>query len=51
VATTGKPYPIEITKSGAGGGTVAFNKWNQPVKLEAPKNVVNLSELQSGGHG
>jgi hypothetical protein len=51
VATTGKPYPIEITKSGAGGGTVSFDKWNQQVKLEAPKNVVNLSELQTGAHG
>jgi hypothetical protein len=51
VATTGKPYPIEITKSGSGGGRITFSKWNQPVALSAPKNSVDLSELQASAHG
>jgi hypothetical protein len=50
VATTGKPYPIEIAKSGSGGGRIVFSKWNEPVKLEAPKNAVDLSEL-AGARG
>jgi hypothetical protein len=51
VATTGQPYPIQISKSGAGGGSVVFNNWNQPVTLTAPKNAISLSELQHAGGG
>jgi hypothetical protein len=48
VATTGKPYPIQIAKAGAGGGKIVFDRWNEPVVLTAPSNVVDLSQLQSG---
>lgn len=48
VASTGKPYPLEITKSGSGGGKVSFTHWNAPVTLTAPANAVDLSQLQSG---
>ncbi|HXQ47550.1 MAG TPA: hypothetical protein VN806_13090 [Caulobacteraceae bacterium] len=51
VATTGQPYPIEIAKSGDGGGKIVFGKWNQPVTLAAPKNSVDISELQARAHG
>jgi hypothetical protein len=51
VATTGQPYPIQIAKAGGGGGKIVLSKWNQPVKLAAPKNAVDLSELQAGAHG
>lgn len=46
VATTGKPYPIEITKSGALGGTLKFDQWDQPVSLSAPANAVDISKLK-----
>jgi hypothetical protein len=48
VATSGTPYPLQIAKSGSGGGKIAFNRWNAPVKLKAPRNAVDLSQLQSG---
>lgn len=48
VATTGTPYPIEIVKSGAGGGKIVFDKWNKPVTLAPPANSVNVNQLQSG---
>jgi hypothetical protein len=47
VATTGKPYPIEITKSGKNGGKILFDRWNAPVTLAAPKNSIDLAQLNS----
>jgi hypothetical protein len=49
VATTGKPYPIEISKAGATGGRISFDDWNAPVTLEAPKDAIDLSQLESHG--
>jgi len=49
VATTGKPYPIEISKSGKTGGKISFGSWNAPVTLAAPKNAIDLSQLESHG--
>jgi hypothetical protein len=48
VAATGAAYPIEIVKSGASGGTISFDRWNQPVTLSAPAGAVDLNRLQSG---
>jgi hypothetical protein len=45
VATTGPAYPLEITKSGAGGGTITFSEWNRPVTLTAPTNAVDIEQL------
>ena len=51
VATTGKPYPIEISKGGAESGKISFGGWNQLVAIAAPANSVDLSELQkAAGH-
>jgi hypothetical protein len=50
VATTGKPYPLQISKSGAGGGKITFDEWDQPVTITAPANAVDISELQHAGH-
>jgi hypothetical protein len=47
VATTGKPYPIQITKSGTSGGKILFDRWNAPVTLVAPKHSIDLSQLQA----
>jgi hypothetical protein len=49
VATTGKPYPLQITKAGAEKGQVSFNRWNQPVTLTAPSGAIDISKLQNGG--
>jgi hypothetical protein len=49
VATTGKPYPIEISKAGKTGGTISFSDWNAPVTLTAPKDAIDLSQLESRG--
>jgi hypothetical protein len=46
VAATGQPYPVEITKSGAAGGTITFDEWNKPVTLTAPPNAVDIEQLQ-----
>ena len=49
IATTGKPYPIEITKGGSGGGQIVFDSWNGPVTLAAPANAIDVAQLQSAG--
>ena len=48
VATTGKPYPIEVTKAGASGGKITFDRWNESVSLAAPSNAIDLAQLQAG---
>ena len=48
VATTGPSYPLEITKSGTGGGTITFSEWDQPVTLTPPANAVDIEQLQKG---
>jgi hypothetical protein len=45
VATSGPAYPVEIKKSGAGGGQITFDRFNQPVSLTPPANAVPLSQL------
>jgi hypothetical protein len=47
VAETGQPYPIEIAKSGVGGGTIRFDRWNESVSLAAPANAIDIAQLQS----
>jgi hypothetical protein len=46
VATTGRPYPVEIAKAGAGGGRVRFDRWNEPLTLRAPANAIDITQLQ-----
>lgn len=52
VATTGKPYPLQLSKGGSESGTISFGDWNAPVTVEAPAHSVDLAELKglSGGH-
>lgn len=49
VAATGKPYPLQISKSGSESGKVVFRRWDQPVTLEAPKNAIDIGALQKAG--
>ncbi|HEY3946654.1 MAG TPA: hypothetical protein VGL78_15605 [Solirubrobacteraceae bacterium] len=46
VATTGKPYPIEISKTGPQGGHVIFDRYNEAVTLSAPANSIDVSKLR-----
>ena len=48
VATTGRPYPLEITKSGRESGNVVLDRWDQPVHLSAPAGAIEISKLQGG---
>ena len=51
VATTGKPYPIQLSKGGSESGKITFDRWNQPVAIAAPAGAVDLAELKAaGGH-
>ncbi len=49
VATTGTPYPVEITKAGKESGKVVLDRWDQPVTLSAPAGAIDISKLQKGG--
>lgn len=49
IATTGKAYPIEISKGGSGGGKISFDRWNSTVTLAAPANAIDVAQLQSAG--
>lgn len=50
VATTGKPYPIEIKGSGAkSSGTVKFGEWNEEFTLEAPSKSIDITKLKEAG--
>jgi hypothetical protein len=40
IATTGKPYPIELLKRGRETGQTTFSHWNAPVSLTAPPNAI-----------
>jgi hypothetical protein len=47
IATTGQPYPIEVTKDGANGGKVVLDRWNESVSLAAPANAIDIAQLRS----
>ena len=50
IATTGKPYPIQLVKHGKESGQITFTGWNQAVSLAAPANAVELAKLEHRGH-
>ena len=45
VATTGKPYPVEIAKTGGSGDHLVFDRYNESVSLTAPANAIDVSQL------
>jgi len=49
IAATGQPYPIQIAKSGSGGGKITFDRWNSSVTLVAPANAIDVAQLQHAG--
>ncbi len=46
VATTGKPYPVQVSNQGSQGGRITFDRYNQPVSLTAPANAVDVTKLR-----
>ena len=48
VATSGQPYPIEITKAGTDGGKIVFDDWDQAVTLTAPEDAIDITQLGAG---
>jgi hypothetical protein len=42
IATTGKPYPIQLIKRGKEKGQTTFSDWNRPVSLSAPANAIAI---------
>lgn len=49
VATTGKPYPLELTAASGSAGTITFTGWDQPSALVAPKGAIDYSKLIASG--
>jgi hypothetical protein len=47
VATTGQPYPVQVSKSGSDGGHVTFDRYNESVSLSPPPNSIDISKLSS----
>lgn len=46
VATTGKPYPVQIAKAGASAQHVDFDHYNAAVGLSPPPKSIDISQLQ-----
>jgi len=46
VATTGKPYPIEILESGAQTGRLTLNHFNEAIALTAPPDAIGVSSVK-----
>jgi hypothetical protein len=50
VPTTGRPYPIELTKHGRETGQSTFSEWDKPITLNPPANAIQLSQLEHKSH-
>jgi hypothetical protein len=48
IATSGRPYPIQISAGGANGSKISFDHWDEHVSLAPPANAVDIAQLQSG---
>jgi len=46
VATTGKPYPLELLGGGAQGADITLSGFNRPVTLTAPADIIDVSQLK-----
>jgi hypothetical protein len=49
IAASGKPYPVQISRSGSGSGAITFSRWNESVTLAAPANAIDLAQLAAVG--
>ena len=39
---------LELTKSGSSGGTLTFDRWNEPLTITAPAGAIDIPALRSG---
>lgn len=46
VATTGKPYPLEILKNGGQGGRIVLDSFDKPVSLTPPAGAIDISKFK-----
>jgi hypothetical protein len=46
VATTGKPYPLEVANGGAGGGQIVFAGWNVISTFPVPADAIDIGPLE-----
>jgi len=50
VATTGKPYPVQLSKnSGGQTGKVTFSQYNQSFTISPPSSSISIDQLQKSG--
>jgi hypothetical protein len=49
VATTGKPYPLQLRKIGTESGQTTFTDWSKPVHIDPPAKAVEISQLPKTG--
>ncbi len=47
ISATGTPYPLALVEPGRSGGRLTFDRWNQPVVLQAPANPLNIKAVFS----
>ena len=45
MATTGKPYPIELSKGGSSAQHVDFTQYDASVALSPPAKSIDISKL------
>jgi hypothetical protein len=45
VASTGKPYPLEILKSGSQGGRIVLDDFDKSVSLTPPSGAIDISKF------
>lgn len=50
VATTGKPFPVQLVKRGTESGKITFSGWNQPITLTPPPNAIDLGAFAKEAH-
>jgi hypothetical protein len=51
IATSGKPYPVELVKTGSEGGKFSFAEWDKPVSVSAPGDVIDIEKLEEQVEG
>lgn len=44
VATTGKPYPLELVKPGSDGGHLSFDRFDEAISVTAPPHAIDLPQ-------
>jgi len=44
VAATGKPYPVQLAKSGTDGGHLTFDHFNDSITVKAPTDTIDLPQ-------